>query len=294
MKWGGVRRVVVGLSILLIYSSSCTPSRADRALETFNGQEAYTLIEKQLEFGPRIPGTNAHSAAGDWMLKLLAENGWETSEQAFAVDQVKGRNIIAKSEQNGSYLIILGAHYDTRPIADRDANQPLAPVPGANDGASGTAVLLELSRTLRPETLNIELWLVFFDAEDGGGFENRDWILGSSHFASTLERRPQAVVIVDMVGDADLNLFYERNSDEVLAEEIWQIAQENGYLSFISTPKYAMLDDHIPFLRLGIPAVDIIDFDYSYWHTVEDTLDKVSADSLQQVGRTLEIWIRGR
>ena len=292
--WGGARTRLIGISILLISGSGCISSGADRTVENFNGQQAYAMIEKQLEFGPRIPGTDAHMATGDWMLNLLAENGWETSEQFFTVDQIAGRNIIAKSAENASALIVLGAHYDTRPIADRDANQPLDPVPGANDGASGTAVLLELSRILRPEAFDFELWLVFFDAEDGGGFENRNWILGSTHFAATMTRRPQAVVIADMVGDADLNLYYERNSDEVLAEEIWLIAQENGFSSFISTPKHAMLDDHTPFLRLGIPAVLVIDFDFPYWHTVEDTLDKVSTESLQQVGRTLEIWVNGR
>ncbi|MCH7588362.1 MAG: M28 family peptidase [Chloroflexi bacterium] len=294
MKCGTARSSLIGLLILLVSLSACSSSRADQTPEIFDGQQAYVLIEKQLEFGPRIPGTDAHKAAGDWILRQLQENGWETSEQNFAVDEIVGRNLIAKSAKNASALIILGAHYDTRAFADRDIDQPLDPVPGANDGGSGTAVLLELSRILRPENFNFELWLVFFDAEDGGGLENRNWILGSTHFAAILTRRPQAVIIVDMVGDSDLNIYYERNSDNVLREEIWRIAQENGFSSFISTPKYAMLDDHTPFLRLGIPAVDIIDFDYAYWHTVADTIEQVSAESLQQVGRTLEIWIRER
>jgi len=251
LRWRSGQTTLIGLLILLISASGCSSFRVDRTVENFDGQQAYALIEKQLEFGPRIPGTDAHMAAGDWILNQLQEDGWKTSEQLFAVDQITGRNIIAKSAENASRLIILGAHYDTRPIADRDINQPLAPVPGANDGASGTAILLELSRILQLDSLNFELWLVFFDAEDGGGFENRNWILGSTHFAATMTRRPQAVVIADMVGDADLNLFYERNSDEALREEIWLIAQENGFSSFISTPKHAMLDDHTPFRRLG-------------------------------------------
>jgi Zn-dependent M28 family amino/carboxypeptidase len=119
--------------------------------------------------------------------------------------------------------------------------------------------------------------------------------MGSRAFVSTLTERPQSVVIVDMVGDSDLNLFIERNSDAALTSEIWTQAASLGYGKyFIASPKYAMIDDHTPFLDAGIPAVDIIDFDYPYWHTSADTADKVSAHSLQAVGETLWAWIESQ
>jgi Zn-dependent M28 family amino/carboxypeptidase len=137
-----------------------------------------------------------------------------------------------------------------------------------------------------------QIWLVFFDAEDNGRIEGWDWILGSRAFVDELDFRPEAVVIVDMIGDADQNIYIERNSSPNLVEEIWDIAAELGYEQFfISEPRHSMLDDHTPFLQAGIPAIDIIDFDYPYWHTTSDTVDKVSAQSLMVVGTTLQEWL---
>ena len=191
--------------------------------------------------------------------------------------------------------IILGAHYDTRMFADNDPDpaKRLDPVPGANDGASGVAVLLELARVLPKDS--VPVWLVFFDAEDNGRIEGWDWILGSQAFVDEMDFRPQAVVVVDMIGDADQNIYIERNSNPVLVKEIWDVASGLGYeQSFIPEAKYSMFDDHTPFLQAGIPAVDIIDFDYPYWHTTEDTADKVSAESLEVVGSTLQEWVAHR
>ena len=158
---------------------------------------------------------------------------------------------------------------------------------------SGVAVLLELARTLPDET--VPLWLVFFDAEDNGNIQGWDWILGSRQFVALNPIRPRAVVIVDMIGDADLNIYRESYSDPQLTNEIWSTALELGYASvFIDEYRHSMLDDHTPFLEVGIPAVDIIDFDYPYWHTVQDTPDKVSAKSLKAVGDTLLAWVMGQ
>jgi Zn-dependent M28 family amino/carboxypeptidase len=175
------------------------------------------------------------------------------------------------------------------------------PVPGANDGASGVAVLLEFARILPPYLDQItklekdsfrQVWLVFFDAEDNGRLEGWDWILGSKAFVADLEMYPDAAVVVDMIGDADLNIYKERYSDTLLINEIWEQAKQLGYSDyFIPTYKYNILDDHYPFLVKGIPAVDIIDFDYPYWHTTSDTIDKVSSHSLQIVGDTLLAWL---
>ncbi|OQX63222.1 MAG: hypothetical protein B5M51_05260 [Anaerolinea sp. 4484_236] len=191
--------------------------------------------------------------------------------------------------------VILGAHYDCRIYADHDPDlsKRKQAVLGANDGASGVAVLLELARSIPKESASI--WLVFFDAEDNGNIPGWDWILGSRAFVEGYEIAPQAVVIVDMIGDADLNIYKEKNSNPELTAEIWAQAAELGYEDvFIPEEKWGMLDDHTPFLEAGIPAMDIIDFDYPYWHTTADTTDKISAQSLQAVGDTILGWLKSR
>jgi hypothetical protein len=259
--------------------------------EFFDGSRAYTDVQTQVDMGPRTPGSDGHAQVREWMRKELESAGWtvEVHESERLGHPIY--NIIAK-RGNESPQIILAAHYDTRFVADHDPEKKNQdePVPGANDGASGVAVLLELARTL-PQDVP-PTWLVFFDTEDNGRIEGWDWILGSRAFVEEVPVQPQAVVVLDMVGDADLNLYYEMNSDKTIRAEIWAKAAELGYGDvFIQTEKYSMMDDHTPFLEKGIPAVDIIDFDYPYWHTTEDTPDKVSAESLKAVGDTLWHWI---
>jgi glutaminyl-peptide cyclotransferase len=264
----------------------------------FKGDLAYNLVSEQLEFGPRIPGSTGHKETGDWILSKLISYGWAVEEQWFEYRGVQIRNIVGKWESvevtDYNNLIILGAHYDTRPVADLDPDEPMLPVPGANDGASGVAVLIELARSLAFKEYPHPVWLVFFDAEDSGRIDEWEWIVGSTYFANSLNVDPDAVVIVDMVGDSDLQLYYEYNSDNVLAAEIWETGIELGYDAFIPEYRYAILDDHIPFINRGLPAVVLIDFDYPFWHTTEDTIDKVSADSLEQVGVVLEEWLWDR
>lgn len=259
--------------------------------EFFDGSRAYLDVQTQVDMGPRTPGSAGHAQVREWMREELETAGWivEVHESQRLGNPIF--NIIAKRSEEPPQTI-LAAHYDTRFFADNDPNESkrTQPVPGANDGASGVAVLLELARTL-PQDIP-PTWLVFFDAEDNGRIEGWDWILGSRAFVEEIQVAPQAVVIVDMVGDADLNLYYEMNSNEAIRAEIWNTAAELGYGDvFIQTEKHSMLDDHTPFLEKGIPAVDIIDFDYPYWHTTEDTADKVSAESLGAVGDTLWHWV---
>ena len=261
---------------------------------SFDSSRAYADVQTQVDFGPRIPGTDGHAKIRAWMQAELESAGWTVEIHETERMRHPVYNLIAKRGE-ADPQIILGAHYDTRMIADHDP-QPTnlnKPVPGANDGASGVAVLLELARTL-PED-SVPVWLVFFDTEDNGRIEGWDWILGSRAFAEEILVRPEAVVIVDMIGDADLNIYLEQNSDIAIRTEIWGIAAQLGYGDkFINEEKYSMLDDHTPFLEAGIPAVDIIDFDYPYWHTTQDTPDKVSAESLGAVGNTLLTWISGK
>jgi Zn-dependent M28 family amino/carboxypeptidase len=153
-------------------------------------------------------------------------------------------------------------------------------------------VLLELARVLRASQVNGDVWLVFFDAEDNGQIDGWDWIVGSTVFTQRLRVRPEYAIIVDMVGDKDQNIYLDANSDPVLSQELWKIGGSLGLgRIFIPTVKYAMLDDHTPFINHGIPAVDIIDFDYPYWHTTQDTIDKLSAVSLENVGSVLQVFL---
>jgi Zn-dependent M28 family amino/carboxypeptidase len=177
---------------------------------------------------------------------------------------------------------------------DTDVQNRNKPVPGANDGASGVGLLLDLSRSISNSTelVTAPVWLVFFDLEDNGGFPGWEWIIGSTYFAQSLEIKPAMVVIVDMIGDKDLHLYYEVNSTPEIREEIWKVAEDLGFNDvFIPEEKYRILDDHIPFLERGIPAVDIIDFDYPYWHTTLDTYDKVSPDNIRIVSDVIFQWI---
>lgn len=263
--------------------------------QPFEGARAYQDVNTQVGFGPRTPGSEAHASTVEYLVNELTAAGWQVEIQETESMGHPIRNIVAKRGW-GLDWVILGAHYDTRMVADQDpflSNQSL-PVYGANDGASGVAVLLEIARVL-PKSFGTRTWLVFFDAEDQGRIPGWDWILGSRAFVASLSGKPDAVVVVDMIGDADLNIYREQASDPALTSAIWQTAQDLGYQdTFIDETKYNILDDHVPFLETGIPAVDLIDFDYSYWHTLADTPDKVSPKSLEIVGNTLLTWMAWR
>jgi len=266
---------------------------ATPALPAFDGQRALDDVERQVAFGPRLPGSPAHAQLITWLQSELDALDWTVELQETTYQDQPVKNIIARRGDDQLPWIILGAHYDSRFVTDNDPDPDKreTPVPGANDGASGVAVLLELARIL-PEDIDKQVWLVFFDAEDQGRIPGWDWILGSRAFVEALSGEPDSVVIVDMVGDADLNIYKERNSDPELTEEIWQAAAQRGHHEeFIPQLGYSILDDHTPFLEQGIRAIDIIDFDYPYWHTVDDTPDKVSAQSLYVVGDTLLFWL---
>ncbi len=266
-------------------------TRRAAAPQSFDGERAYQDVLSQMALGPRLPGSEAHAQTRAWILNTLQDNDWQAESlpaQAMGHDLY---NLVGKRGA-GRPWIIFGAHYDSRLRADHDPHPEYraTPVPGANDGASGVAVLLELARTF-PQREQPQIWLVFFDGEDNGEIPGWDWLLGSRAFAQSLVGLPDAVVIVDMIGDADLNIYMEQNSDPQVMQQIWDTAASLGYgQAFIPEYKYRMLDDHIPFRQLGAAAVDLIDFDYPYWHTVEDTADKVSPRSLQVVGDTLLHW----
>ncbi|MEE8584610.1 MAG: M28 family peptidase, partial [Acidobacteriota bacterium] len=227
-----------------------------------------------------------------------------------AGEEVTVRNLVASMGEG--QVILLGAHYDTRLRADQDADPQRRsdPVLGANDGGSGTGVLLELARIIaqhHPPRPGIEIRLLFFDAEDNGNIPpwntvpsagGRGWIIGSSLYAQGLdldEENIRFMILVDMVGDSNQRFpqeGYSRESAPLLTQALWDLAGELGFREhFPLQLRGRIIDDHLPFVLRGIPSADIIDLDYPEWHTSQDALDKVSAESLQRVGRLLEEYL---
>ncbi len=279
-------------ALTLLPPASPTPSVEE---VSFDAQRALADVAAQLAFGPRYPGAPGHAQVQTYIQTQLAAWGWTVETQPFTYQAVPVMNIIGRAPgPAGRPIVLLGAHYDTRARSEQSPGLEATPTPGAVDGASGVAILLELARTLDAAALEHEVWLLFFDAEDNGsgGLPGWDWIVGSTYLADNLTVTPEAMVLVDMVGDADQQLYYEGHSDPDLQAELWSLAAGLGFGNyFIPTMRHTMIDDHLPFARRGIPAVDIIDFDYVYWHTVDDTLDKVGLDSLWRVGHVLETWL---
>jgi len=288
--------ILAGVFLIFVSRDQTIEETSFPEIVSFDGKRAYQHVKIQVDFGPRTIGSEAHAKTIDYIQSQLLKSQWGVEIQETTNMGHPIRNVIGK-RGDGEPWILLGAHFDSRLQADKDPDPVLRtqPVLGANDGASGVAVLLELARVL-PQDFPGELWLVFFDAEDNGNLPGWDWILGSQAFVQSLQEYPDAAIIVDMIGDAGLDIYQEKNSNAALIAEIWNTANELGYSdTFISERKHSILDDHTPFLRAGIPAVDIIDINYPYYHTSQDTADKVSAQSLQIVGDTLFTWlIRGR
>ena len=285
--------IIVTLFIgMLIWYGLAIIHEPRSASSTFDADRAYEDVKTQVAFGPRIPGTAAHAKTVEWIKQQLESAGWSVEIQQSEAMGHPIQNIRA-FRGDAAPDIILGAHYDTRIYASRDPDpaKQTEPVPGAEDGASGVAVLLELARTLPSD--GPSTWLVFFDAEDNGEIPGWDWLLGSRAFVSNLNARPKAMVLLDMVGDENLSIPMETLSDPTLRESIWKTAADLGYGSiFLPRTNYSIEDDHVPFLDAGIPAVDIIDIDYPYWHTTSDLPEHVSPNSLETVGNVVLAWLK--
>lgn len=294
-----LRRALICTAFGLVLCT-CAPA----APPVFDGNLAKSHVEKQVAFGPRIPGTEGHRRCADWLAEELGRHTQAVRRQAFyhvgpdsamgAPDTMQLTNLIASFKPELPLRLTICAHWDSRPRADEDPDSTRhdEPVPGANDGASGVAVCLELARLLgaTPPPLGVDILL--FDAEDQGpSGEVDEYLIGSRWFVSQAHNyRPLAVILLDMIGDAQLNVAREAFSDSLapgLTDLIWRIADSLALDAFVDTVGYHVIDDHLPFLLNGIPAVDLIDFDYAPWHTVSDTPDQVSSESLATVGRLL-------
>jgi hypothetical protein len=272
------------------------PAVAAQAGRQFDAPRAYSDLVHQCDFGPRIPNTRAHADCARWLAHRLYESADEVKLQVFTPTTDGGplglTNIIATFNPKGQKHVLLCAHWDSRPFADHDpdpANRT-KPVAGANDGASGVAVLLEIGRALKAEPPTHRVTIALFDGEDYGSTQDL-MFLGSCFFADAFTGPAVSwAALVDMVGDRDLRIPIEQVSEQAapaVVDRIWGAAQRASASAFVRELGAAVLDDHVFLLRKGIPCIDVIDFDYPYWHTTADTPDKCAPDSLAQVGRTI-------
>jgi hypothetical protein len=289
------------LSWILLSPANAGAFQKDASQPAFDEKNAYAHLVRQCDFGPRNPGSLGHLKCRDYLVATLKKYTDKVDLQAFPMfipgsqKPIEAFNIIARFNPSQTQRIILCAHWDTRPWADKDSDPAKhnTPILGANDGASGVAVLLEMARLFHSQPPPLGVDIVLFDGEDAGeSGESQGWIQGSEYFVKSLKTsaHPLFVILIDMIGDKDLQIYKESYSWEYargIVNSVWEAAAELGIQEFKDTVRYAVLDDHIPFLRMGIPCIDIIDFDYPYWHTTQDTPDKCSAASLGQVGRVL-------
>jgi len=283
-----------------LFTSMCSSCQG-QVMPEFNEQNAFQHLEKQCQFGARVPGTDAHLKCRDYLDATLRKYADRVMQQPFKATMEQGKspvtcyNIIANFHSDKARRVLLCAHWDTRPWADRDpdpANHK-KPVPGANDGASGVAVLLEIAKIISAAPPKYGIDIVFFDAEDFGSYgQNETWALGSKQFAQHTVKtyHPEFAILLDLIGDADQQLYIEQNSYRYarkIVDRVWNIAEQLGIVEFIPEVKFDVYDDHLNLLEIGIPSIDIIDFEYKYWHTIEDTPDKCSQRSLGNVGKVL-------
>ena len=295
-----MRRLLALCSLLGLSTAAVAGPPAELAARPFDAQRAYRDLVRQCDFGPRVPGSPAHDRCAAFLADRLRQCADRVERQTFEVSlraagkRLRLTNIIATFDppEAGAGHVLLCAHWDTRPTADRepDPTRRGRPIAGANDGASGVAVLLEIARAFKAHPPRQKVTLVLFDGEDYGPNAD-DMFFGSRHFAKSFQGPPvEWGVLLDMVGDRDLRLPPERYSllrAPHIVDRVWGAAARAGCSAFVRQPGPAVLDDHVFLLRAGIPVIDVIDFDYPHWHTLADTPDKCSPESLSQVGRAL-------
>lgn len=286
------------------------------AKSSLDPKRAFSYLVKICDIGSRVTGTDGMRKQQELLEKHFTKLGGSVRWQTFDTRhpetgaKVEVKNLIVSWNPDNAERVFLCTHYDTRPFPVNDARNPKGLFVGANDGGSGTALFMELGHALQSLPMKVGVDLVFFDAEELVYDELRDpYFLGSTHFSQSYvddsnSPRFRCGILVDMIGDADLQLFYEQNSFKFarpLVDEVWGIARELKIKEFKPNVGYEIKDDHIPLNTIAkIPVIDLIDFDYtrgvpkgkSFWHTTADTPDKCSGASLTKVGKVLLEWIK--
>jgi glutaminyl-peptide cyclotransferase len=258
-----------------------------------SGEKAMEHVRSQVSLGPRPPGSLQLQKCREYIELQLRSFGYQIEDDAFVADTpygaIKMHNLIAKKGTGQKRIIALASHYDTKLMEGKN-------FVGANDGASSTGLLIELAKTLAQRKDEVDYWFIFLDGEEAFiEWSTFDSTYGSRNLAKKwknegVAQRINALILLDMIGDKSLDIVYETNSTRSLMDLVWKTASNLGLESILSHAQSSIQDDHIPFLDAGIPCVDIIDFNYgpsvqSYWHTPDDTLDKLSPQSLEKIGR---------
>lgn len=311
--------------LLLFACFACNSSNRKTSTETkavvkapeFDADSAYQYVKAQVDFGPRVPNSKEHIACGEYIANKLTEHGAEVINQyadltAYDGTSVKARNIIGSYKPESKKRVMLCAHWDTRPWADNDEDKTNhhTPVLGANDGASGVGVLLEIARQINQQQPEVGIDIIFFDAEDmgtpqfhkGPNHENT-WCLGSQYWSRNPHVRnynPRYGILLDMVGGKDATFYREKYSVDYakpIVDNVWNQAHSSGYGAyFVKEDAGYVTDDHLYVNRIArIPCIDIIPYDESNkhssfgstWHTVNDTMDAIDKSTLKAVGQTV-------
>jgi glutaminyl-peptide cyclotransferase len=302
-----IHRAWLGLALMV----AATGARAE--LPAFSGSAAFEHLEAICALGPRPSGSPGMTRQREMLVAHFRAAGATVTGQAFQVrdrrtgSPVHMENLLVVWHPERTERVLVGAHYDTRPFPDRDPVDPKGVFIGANDGASGVALLMELARFMPALPGPVGVDFVLFDAEEYVVDQRDPYFLGSTFFARNhaaeqksgqASHRYRAGIVVDMVGDRDLEIWQERYGTEwpdtrPVIESIWSVARRLGVREFVPRPKHAVQDDHVPLRMIaGIPTCDIIDFDYPAWHTTADTPQQCAPESLEAVGRVVLEWLR--
>lgn len=312
--------VAVGCSNGSAGTESATPeSKTDSVTveavwPAFSGDSAYAYVKRQVDFGPRVPGTDAHRGCRDYLIEQFNGFGADTvivqqaTVEAFNGKQLPMANILARYNTQSPRRILIAAHYDTRPWADEDAdeNHHQKPIDGANDGASGVGVILEIARNLKQSLPEIGVDFLLTDVEDYGSHDDDNpgqssWALGAQYWAQnpvyTPSQRPEYGILLDMVGGKDARFYREYFSERTagwLNSKVWTAAADEGIGRFVDEVRGGVTDDHIFITRSGIPCIDIIECANDqtgsfppYWHTMNDNMENIDRATLSDVGRAL-------
>jgi glutaminyl-peptide cyclotransferase len=272
------------------FVTSVTKSGPPKIWEEFSGEKAFAHVQRLVDFGPRPAGSTAIEKSRDYIEDQLRRFGWQVTRQTFSDDTPRGRtqfvNLIAQYSGQGkaaSPLFLLCSHYDTKMFE-------IIRFIGANDGGSSTGLLLELARVIgQHPNLARKIELVFFDGEEAvEQFSQADGLYGSRYFARQLQgagaKQFRGGLLFDMVGDRSLGITLPADSPADMTRDIFAAAEALKLRNHFTYLDRELIDDHVPLNAIGIPTLDIIDFDFPWWHTADDTMDKISAQSLQTVG----------
>ncbi len=283
-----MRLVLSHLIVGILMFAACAQFPRVAANPVLSGEKAMEHVRALVGFGPRPPGSPELQKSRDYIEQQLRGFGYQIEEDAFVAETPYGPkkmvNLIARKGPGNKGVIALASHYDTKYMEGKR-------FVGANDGGSSTGLLIELARVLAPSKGGLDYWFLFLDGEEAFvDWSTFDSTYGSRHLARRWKQEGVAagiksLILLDMIGDKDLDLLRDTNSTPWLSDLVWETARKNGLGGILSPNVSAMEDDHIPFLDAGIPCVDLIDFTYPPWHTDADTLDKISPESLEKVGK---------